>query len=309
VSLFGSLKGLGPTGFGYRTTADEVLAGLNLSDKTFAVTGCSAGLGRETVRALVARGATVIALARSSRVTEIAPVRTTTQLIAESCDLANPASIRECAARVLARGIKIDGLICNAGVMAIPRLQQAYGYELQFFTNHIGHFILVGALLPALADTGRVVVLSSAAHRGAPSGGIDFDNLSGERGYNAVRAYAQSKMANLLFAKELARSFQGTTRSAVALHPGIIMGTNLIRHFPVPRIIKSLSQSFFTATFLKSIEEGAATTCFAAAHPRAIGLSGAYLADCNIARPRPDAEDADLARRLWKVSAEIAASV
>ena len=124
-----------------------------------------------------------------------------------ACELAEPASVRAAVAKIKSLKVPIDGIICNAGIMALPTLNQAYGYELQFFTNHIGHFILVTGLIDSLAASGRVTMLSSRAHEAAPKGGIEFDNLSGEKGYSAWRAYGQSKLANLLFAKELARRF------------------------------------------------------------------------------------------------------
>ena len=145
-----------------------------------------------------------------------------------ACELTDPASIMACVDLLEAEGVLLDGVICNAGIMAVPRLEQAFGYELQFFNNHVGHFILVTQLLDRLTEDARVVVVSSGAHRAAPKGGIEFDNLSGARGYRPSRAYGQSKLANLLFAKELARRFDGTARTANAVHPGVIH-TNLGR--------------------------------------------------------------------------------
>jgi WW domain-containing oxidoreductase len=223
-----------------------------------------------------------------------------------ACELAEPASVRAAVATVKALNIPIDGIICNAGIMALPKLNQAYGYELQFFTNHIGHFILVTGLIEALAADARVTMLSSGMHKFAPKGGIEFDNLSGEKGYSAWRAYGQSKMANLLFAKELARRFSGTARTSNALHPGVIFDTNLQRSMNVPRVARDAIAGLSNLLVLKSIPQGAATQCYVATNPTLGAVSGQYFADCNIAKPRADAEDPSLAKRLWDVSEKIA---
>jgi WW domain-containing oxidoreductase len=139
------------------------------------------------------------------------------------------------------------------------------------------------------------------AHAQAPKGGIQFDNLDGARGYNAWGAYGQSKFANLLFAKELQRRFAGTKKTAYAVHPGVIH-TNLARSMGgVVQMVMAVAGPLF----LKTIPQGAATEVFAAVHPKALALAGQYLADCNAGTPRKDAEDAELARKLWKVSEQI----
>jgi WW domain-containing oxidoreductase len=301
MSLYARLAPRGPDGRGYASTAEQVTAGLSLAGRTILVTGCSAGLGLETLRVLALRGAHVIGAARTLEKAQTACAAVRGQLTPVACELAEPDSVRRCA-ETLQGAPRIDAIICNAGIMALPRLQQAHGYELQFFTNHIGHFILVTALLNRLAADGRVVMLSSRAHRRAPRGGIEFDNLSGERGYRPFTAYGQSKMANLLFARELARRLEGGSRMAVAVHPGVIP-THISRHSIGARLVFSLG----SLLFLKSIAQGAATQCFAAVHPAAAGLNGAYLADCQLTRPRADAEDPVLARRLWEVSEDIVA--
>jgi WW domain-containing oxidoreductase len=228
-----------------------------------------------------------------------------------ACELSSPASVRACVAELRTRA-RLDALICNAGIMALPQLQQACGYELQFFTNHIGHFMLVTGLLGALADDARVVMLSSAAHSMAPRGGIQFDNLSGDKGYRPWTAYGQSKFANLLFAKELARRFAsgagssgGSGRTANAVHPGVIQ-TNLARNMGAAgRLLFGIG----AALFCKSIAQGAATGCYVAVHPGAAAISGAYFADCEVRQPRADANDPALARRLWEVSETIVAAL
>lgn len=303
MSLYARLVPRGPGGLGYGSSAEEVTTGLSLAGHRVLLTGCNSGLGLETLRVMALRGAHVLGTARTLEKAQAACASVTGKATALACELTDPASVAACAAAVRAGG-PLDVLICNAGVMAPRRLQQVHGYELQFFTNHIGHFMLVTALLDALSPQGRIVMLSSSAHRRAPRGGIEFDNLSGERGYRPFTAYGQSKLANLLFAKELARRLDGTGQKAYAVHPGVI-ATNLFRHMSRP--VSSLFFELGSLLFLKSIPQGAATQCFAAVHPRAAALSGAYLADCQVARPRADAEDPQLARRLWDVSEQIVA--
>ena len=180
-----------------------------------------------------------------------------------------------------------------------------HGYERQFFTNHIGHFILVTGLLPALADDARVVMLSSAAHTGAPKAGIEFDNLDGARGYSSITSYGQSKLANLLFARELARRFGTSGKTANAVHPGVI-ATNLGRHMNAA-LVAMLTVA--APLVLKTIPQGAATEVWAAVSPGAGALNGAYLADSNVAKSSRLGEDAALAGKLWAKSEEIVAAL
>ena len=304
MSLAGLLKGTGPNGFGYRTTAMQVTEGLNLQDQTILVTGCASGLGLETIRALGARGAHVIATARTVDRARGAYAGMPGQFTPLACDLAQPASIRACVAAVRAGIPPLDAIICNAGIMAPPTLRQAHGYELQFFTNHIGHFILVTGLLDRLTDTGRVVVVASNAHRRAP-GGIEFDNLSGERDYAPMRMYGQSKLANVLFTRQLARRLPragaAAGRTANCLHPGVI-ATNLMRSVPV---VGRLALNVATPLLLTTPEEGAATECYLATHPSVAAVTGQYFRDCNPAQPWPVARDDEAAARLWETSEAI----
>ncbi|HUJ75104.1 MAG TPA: SDR family NAD(P)-dependent oxidoreductase, partial [bacterium] len=269
MSLIGMIQGRGPSGFGYDSTAAEVLAGLDLRGKTFLVTGATSGIGLETLRALCARGARVLALARTVEKAQAAcalaqgtrAVGTAGSALPVACDLGDPASVRAAVAAVSRLGGPLDALIANAGIMALPRLERQHGYEAQFFTNHVGHFLLVTGLLGRLAPQGRVVMVSSEAHHRAPPGGIELDNLTGERGYQPWRAYAQSKLANLLFAKHLATRLPAG-QTAHALHPGVI-ATNLGRHMHPALWI---TFQVLAAPFLKSIAQGAATQCYVATH-------------------------------------------
>ena len=305
MSLYEMIKPKGPNGFGYGSTAEQVTQGLSLQGKTMLVTGCNSGLGQEALRVLALRGARVVGTARTLDKARAACGAVKGETVPLACELSDPASVRACVEAVKRTGFELDAVVCNAGIMALPRLQQAYGLELQFFTNHLGHFMLVTGLLDRLAAGGRVVMLSSGAHTMAPREGIQFDNLSGEKGYQGWRAYGQSKMANLLFAKELARRFAGTRRTANAVHPGVIR-TNLGRHMnPIAQLV------FGTVgpLVLKSVPQGAATEVYVATHPSVAATSGAYFADCNVAKPRPDAEDPALAARLWEVSERIVAGL
>jgi NAD(P)-dependent dehydrogenase (short-subunit alcohol dehydrogenase family) len=299
MSLLALIKPKGSNGFGYGTTAEEVTEGIDLKGKIILITGCNSGLGKESMRVLSLRGATILGLGRTKeKVEEAFKEAGVKQGKAFSCELSDPKSVRQCVDELKKEKSKIDVLLCNAGIMALPKLEKSNGYELQFFTNHIGHFILVTGLLDSLTEEGRVVMLSSAAHNAAPKGGIEFDNLSGEKSYSAWTAYGQSKIANLLFAKELARRFQGTKKTAYAVHPGVIP-TNLGRHMnPIAMAIFGLSKHLF----LKSIEQGSATQCYTAVNPNVVQSSGSYFADCNVAVPRKDAEDSELAKKLWEVS-------
>jgi NAD(P)-dependent dehydrogenase (short-subunit alcohol dehydrogenase family) len=305
MSLVALVKGKGESGFGYGSTAEEVTEGLDLQGRTVLVTGSNSGIGLETVRVLGKRGVRVIAAARTEEKARLATANLAGEFVPVACELSDPASVRACVAAVKKQGYALDSLICNAGIMALPNLERAFGYELQFFTNHIGHFILVTGLLDRLADNGRVVVLSSAAHGSAPPGGIQFDNLTGDKGYLSWLAYGQSKLANLLFAKELARRLSGTKKTANAVHPGVI-ATNLARSMnPLVRIGLSVASPLA----FKTAAQGAATQCYVAVHPQVDGKSGEYFADCNVARSSRFSRDPALAKRLWEESERIVAGL
>ena len=304
MSLVALFKGEGPNGFGYGSTAEDVTRGLDLSGRTILVTGINSGIGFETMRVLALRGARVIAAARTEQKARAASAKVAGSTVPVACELTDPASIMACVGLLEADDVRLDAVICNAGIMAIPKLEQAFGYELQFFTNHVGHFILVTRLLDRLSDDARVVIVSSGAHTAAPRGGIEFDNLSGANGYRPTRAYGQSKLANLLFAKELARRFHGTTRTANAVHPGVIK-TNLGRSMPS---VARVGLAIVSPLVLKTMGQGAATQCYVATQP-GLAASGEYFADSNIARSSSMSRDPELARRLWEVSERIAREV
>lgn len=310
MSLLSKMKGKGPSGFGYGSSAEQVTEGVSLAGKTMLVTGCNSGIGLETMRVLALRGAHVLGTARTAAKADEAGKAATgpaTQgkVSGFSCELADPASVRACVEAVKRTGVKLDAIVANAGIMALPSLEKAHGLELQFFTNHVGHFLLITGLLDVLADDARVVIVSSEAHRNAPKGGIQFDNLDGSKGYASWANYGQSKFANILFAKELAARFAGTKKTANALHPGVI-ATNLTRHMhPVLGAVWEM----MSPLVLKSIPEGAATQTYLAANPAAAAFNGEYFSDCNVATPREDARDPELAKKLWSRTEEIVATL
>lgn len=293
---------LGP--FGRDSTAEEVAAGIDLTGKTAVVTGANSGLGYETMRVLAMHGAHVIGTGRTLEKAETACASIdgeTTPVVLELTDLDSCAAGAQ---QIIGMGMPIDMLILNAGIMALPELQQVNGIERHFFVNHVGHFAfgtpLVGQV--TAAEQGRVVVLSSLGHLWAPDSGIEFDNLGGEVGeYDANKMYGQSKLANGLYAFELARRLQGTNATANAVHPGII-NTNLGRHMSSGAKIVS---NLFGWIFMKSVEAGAATQTYVATNPLVADVSGYYFADCNPVVPDPKMEDAALAARLWEVSEEL----
>ena len=298
LALFSFFKRPGPSGFGYNSTAEQVTEGLSLAGKTVLVTGCASGIGQEIGRVLALRGARVYGAARTlERATEACEAWPG-ESIPVPCDLADLDSVRGCVASIRGLGHPLDAIIGCAGIMALPELKQIHGVEAQFFTNHLGHFTLVTGLLDRLSEEGRVVMVSSAAHRSAPRAGIVFDNLGGGKGYAPWRAYGQSKFANLLFAFELNRRLAGTGKTAYAVHPGVIR-TGLARHMGFGM---RASIALSAPLFFKTVPQGAATPVFAAVHPGARKMAGQYLADCNLAKARHDAYDPHLAAHLWAVS-------
>ncbi|MBT9584466.1 SDR family NAD(P)-dependent oxidoreductase [bacterium] len=305
MSLYGRFIPKGPSGFGYSSTAEEVSAGLDLRGKNYLITGSNSGIGRETARVLSVRGATVLMAARSQAKAVEAGRNFAQSVIPLECDLSQPGSVRQCVEQVKQTGRLLDGIIANAGIMALPRWEQRYGCELQFLTNHVGHFILITGLLEQLGDKGRVTLVSSRAHHRTYAEGIQFDNLSGEKGYSPWQAYGQSKLANLLMARSLAKRFANSGRLANAIHPGVIV-TNLGRH--LPGVGRQLLR-WINPLFLKSIPAGAATQTWVTVHPDAAQHQGQYLADCNLGTTSAWGRDELLAERLWVESEKIVSAL
>jgi NAD(P)-dependent dehydrogenase (short-subunit alcohol dehydrogenase family) len=291
------------------STALEVTDGLDLSGKTALVTGATSGLGLETMRVLALRGAHVIGTGRTLDKAKAACDSIAGRTTPVALELERWDSVVAGTDLIKTLGMPIDMLVCNAGIMALPQLEQVYGLEKHFVVNHLGHFILVNRLLPQVqaSQQGRIVVVSSLGYQWAPAGGIEFDNLGGERGYEPNKMYGQSKLANGLFSLELARRLResGSSATSNSLHPGII-NTNLGRHFDEwKRVLSKL----IGWTFMKSIPAGAATSCYVATAPALSGVSGHYFENCNPVVPMPGKhmDDVELARRLWDESARITA--
>ncbi|CAI5516575.1 unnamed protein product [Closterium sp. Naga37s-1] len=236
-------------------------------------------------------------------------------------DLASLKSVSAFAADYLRLNRPLHLLINNAGVMICPFMLTADGYENQFGTNHVGHFLLTNLLLPKLKETAkqegaeaRIVIVSSAAHQFPYPGGIRFDAINAKEGYDSVKAYGQSKLANILHAWELARRLkqeEGAGVTVNALHPGVI-DTNLSRHIVPPGTIwHTLGRGAYSLVFqwfMKTIPQGAATSCFLAAHPSVAGASGGYYADSRAAEGKATAlsKDMELAGKLWELSEQMA---
>jgi NAD(P)-dependent dehydrogenase (short-subunit alcohol dehydrogenase family) len=298
--------GIPLSNFGFESTAEDVTAGLDLSGMTALVTGSNSGIGYETARVLALRGARVICAART-----IAKAAATSESIAgdtttSAFDLADFDSIVAAAEKLRAAGTPIDMLVLNAGIMELPELEQVRGIERQFTVNHLGHFILTHQLLELVqaAPAGRVVVVSSGqATRNAPPEGIQFDNLSGEAGYEPGQAYGQSKLANALFSLELAERLGNGSTTSNVLRPGVIP-TNLGRHMPFwkPLLLKTVGMAF-----TKTIPQGAATTCYVAASPIIADVRGQFFEDSNPIVAGGFTEDREMAKRLWTVSEELTA--
>jgi NAD(P)-dependent dehydrogenase (short-subunit alcohol dehydrogenase family) len=299
------VDGVPRSDFDRDSTAEDVTEGIDLKGKIALVTGCTSGIGFETMRVLAKRGCYVIGTGRTLESAQRAcatVVGTTTPVQLELSDFE---SVLACANAVRSLKAPIDMLICNAGMRGNER-ETVYGIEKHFVVNHLGHFILVYRLLERmyLAWQGRVVVVGSrAAYRSAPDDGIQFDDLSAERQYSPGRAYAHSKLANILFSLELARLLKGSRITSNSLHPGVI-DTRIARNVsPVARGAFGL----WTRLAGKSIGQGAATTCHVATSPILDRTSGQYFEDCNAVTVTGDSHvhDAVQASRLWTVSEEL----
>jgi len=311
--------------FGATSTTDEVLEGVNLSGKRILVTGVSAGLGVETARTLAAHGARVVGAARdldkARRATE--PVRAQAAhggaLELVELDLASLASVRSCADALVAAGEPFDLVIANAGVMACPKGTTADGFETQFGTNHLGHFVLINRIASLLKSGSRLVNLSSAGHRFAD---VDLDDPDFERTpYAEFVAYGRSKTANILFAVEFDARHKDQGVRATAVHPGGIQ-TELGRHM-TPEIRQTMINSINAANraagapafTYKSVPQGAATSVWAGVVAAAEAVGGRYCEDCHVAEivddatlrggVRPYALDGGHAKALWAKSEEM----
>jgi NAD(P)-dependent dehydrogenase (short-subunit alcohol dehydrogenase family) len=293
--------------FDKHATAELVTEGVDLTGKTALITGATSGLGLETLRVLSMRGAHCIVTGRTLDKAREACASVKGRTTPVALELEKWDTIVAASNEVLALGMPIDMLVLNAGIMALPTLEKVYGIEKHFVVNHLGHFILANRLLDQVkaAPQGRIVAVSSRGYQWAPAAGIEFDNLGGDRDYKPNKMYGQSKLANVLMTLQLAQQLRGTTTTANAVHPGII-NTNLGRHMSVwTRAITPL----IGWTFMRSVEQGAATTCYVATAPALATVSGCYFEDCNPVVPvaGKHMDDLVLAQKLWDKSTELTA--
>lgn len=317
-----------PSGFSAFSTADDVAQGIDLTGKNIVVTGGYSGLGLQTVRVLAAAGARIIVPARDVARAAEALKEVSGQIEYVECDLSSQVSVKGAVESILAKNIPIHILVNSAAIMALPEKNlDSRGLELQWATNHLGHFQLTVGLLPALraAKGARVVSVSSAGHRFSP---FNFDDPNFEtHAYVPFTAYGQSKTANILFALELDKREQKNGIRAFSLHPGLIL-TNLGRHMDSSIFVKSGfideqgNAIIKPEEGLKTPAQGASTQVFAAISPKLSGLGGVYLEDTDVASlcedlssdigrrvpgVRPYAIDDAAAERLWNLSESILA--
>src|SRR5271166_1500544 len=287
------------TSFGATSTTDDVLSGVNLKGKRILVTGVSAGLGVETARSLAAHGAQVVGAARDLAKAETATAQVRKDAAANggslelvALDLADLKSVRACADALVAKGEPLDVVIANAGVMATPFGHTADGFETQFGTNHLGHFIFVNRIAPLLGAGGRLINLSSSGHRFS---NVDLQDPNFERTpYEPFVAYGRSKTANILFAVAFDRRHRERGVRAAAVHPGVIH-TELGRHVDASQIEKIIEQRNQQLAAegkdlfrWKTIPQGAATSVWAGVVAPAEKIGGKYCEDCHVANLVPD---------------------
>lgn len=311
------------SGFGFESTAEEVIKGIDLTGKVVVVTGGYAGLGLETTRVLSGAGATVIVPARdlvkAQKLVDGIP-----RVELAALDLMNPESINAFAKSFLESKRPLDVLINNAGVMMNPLTRDSRGYESQFSTNHLGHFHLTARLWPALlrSKAARVINLSSFGHTFSP---VDLDDPNFERrNYNKTKAYGQSKTANILFTVALDKRGKPHNVRAFAVHPGIIFETDLTRHLPSEYFGQRGIEFNENRTIknnpgipVKNIPQGASTTVWCATSPQLNGKGGVYCEDCDVTpvtapdesiavgKVTPYAIDPITAESLWKLSEQL----
>ncbi|MEU8725692.1 SDR family NAD(P)-dependent oxidoreductase [Streptomyces antimycoticus] len=303
------------SGFGARSTADDVLAGIDLTGRLALVTGGYSGIGVETTRALTKAGARVVVPARRVGAAQegLAGID---GVEVDEVDLGDLDSVRAFAERFLASGRNLDIVIDSAGIMACPETRVGPGWEAQFATNHLGHFALVNRLWPAIEAGGaRVVSVSSTGHHASP---IRWDDVHWRDDYDKWEAYGQAKTANVLFAVHLDRLGRERGVRAFSLHPGGIL-TPLQRHLPKQEMVErgwiDEDGDLLHPEAFKTPQQGAATQVWAATSPQLDGMGGVYLDDCDIAEPAPAdgsrvgvkewATDPEQAARLWALSAEL----
>jgi NAD(P)-dependent dehydrogenase (short-subunit alcohol dehydrogenase family) len=301
-------EGVPRSGFGEASTAEEVTAGIDLQGKLAVVTGCTSGIGFETMRVLALRGAYVVGTSRSLEKAQAACARVKGVTSPVQLELSDFDSIIACADAIRSINLPVDMLICNAGFLGGRQERElVHGVEKHFAINHLGHFVLVNRLLGRLymSSQGRIVVVASrSAYQSAPDDGIEFGNLTATYGYEDRRAYGQSKLANVLFSLHLAKLLKGTRITSNALHPGVI-------NTEIDRNMSRFKQTGFALWAAlggtKSVEEGAATSCYVATSPALGSTSGQFFEDCDAVTSQGDHHltNTAMAEELWRVSTEL----
>lgn len=315
MGIFTLITGIaGPSGFGSASTAEQVTQGIDAANLTAIVTGGASGIGLETARVLALRKAHVIIAARNIDAANeakqiILKDQETARVDVLKLDLCSIKSIRAFADSFKALNLPLNILINNAGIMFCPYQLSENGVEIQFATNHLGHFLLTNLLLDKMKDTakstgveGRIVNLSSIAHQHTYGEGIRFNKINDEKSYSDKKAYGQSKLSNILHANELSRRLQeeGANITVNSVHPGLIM-TNLFKYSAfLFRLVKLV-----TPLLWKNVPQGAATTCYVALHSKLKGVTGKYFQDCNEWSPSKFATDENLGKQLWDLSTKL----
>ncbi|XP_004418363.1 PREDICTED: retinol dehydrogenase 14 [Ceratotherium simum simum] len=281
--------------------------------KTVLITGANSGLGRATAAELLRLGARVIMGCRDRARAEEAAGQLRRELrqaggpdaggagelVVKELDLASLRSVRAFCQEMLQEEPRLDVLINNAGIFQCPYMKTEDGFEMQFGVNHLGHFLLTNLLLGLLKSSApsRIVVVSSKLYK---YGDINFEDLNSEQSYNKSFCYSRSKLANILFTRELARRLEGTNVTVNVLHPGVVR-TNLGRHIHIPLLVKPLF-NLVSWAFFKTPAEGAQTSIYLASSPEVEGVSGKYFGNCKEEELLPKAMDESLARKLWDIS-------
>ncbi|KAK8934435.1 hypothetical protein KSP39_PZI014565 [Platanthera zijinensis] len=302
-----------PSSFGRTSTAEEVTEGIEARDLTVVITGATNGIGKETARVLALRGAEVFIPSRTlesgMKVKEsLLEQNPNAKLHVMEMDLSSLDSVESFARSFNSTNKRLNVLINNAGIMACPFQLSGDGVEMQFATNHLGHFLLTNLLVEKMKSTaketgvqGRIINVSSSAHRNGNGLPTSLDKLNDKSSYNCFSAYGESKLANILHANELSRKLQeeGSHVTANSLHPGLIP-TNIARFLSFSSIFIVMLKPF-----MKTIPQGAATTCYLALNPKVKDATGKYYADCQQAGTSLKAKDKVLANRLWVFSEEL----
>ncbi|CAM6130053.1 unnamed protein product [Calypogeia fissa] len=319
--MWGSKKKAG-TGFGGRSTAEQVTEGVDGSGLTAIVTGCTNGIGKETVRVFAKRGVHVFMAVRNLESAEeirqeILKETPTAKVDMLKLDTSSFESVRKCADDFLALNLPLNILICNAGIMFVPFELTKDGMEKQFATNYLGHFLLTNLLLDKMKTTakesgieGKIINVSSNGHHLLEyKEGIRFEKLNDKEGYSQYKAYGQSKLAQVMAARELSRQLQeeGVNVTVNVVHPGPVR-TNLVNGENHGLFMRGVAAVIMNVLPTKNLAQGAATQVYLALNPQAAGVTGKYYVDVNEAdTPSKFAVDADMAKKLWDFSSQLTA--